>query len=284
MRTMEFSFHKVANYAAFFVFLCSVLLISGASTVQAENNAWVLDRVEYGTDQYTEWVVEAWGFKTEYSVSLGESQLKSTTKHTQTTMDGTVILWQDVEFIFDYVTPPEELIPGKNVSLLVEGTSSGDPWHESSSESFMSYVDTWSYSGQRLEQIFSMQMDLDQENQSADEINAFKVPDLIDGQLKIKVRLGIGAQFYVNFIYEPGTVTLEEEGFVLENTGTGEVKVNDVPLPPCSQSLQGFDRDVAVASEGCITPLDLFDEILLGENSWPLLKKTAFKELLILYC
>ncbi len=70
MRTMEFSFHKVANYAAFFVFLCSVLLISGASTVQAENNAWVLDRVEYGTDQYTEWVVEAWGFKTEYSVSL----------------------------------------------------------------------------------------------------------------------------------------------------------------------------------------------------------------------
>ena len=39
MRTMEFSFHKVANYSAIFVFLCSVLLLSGTSTVQAENNS-----------------------------------------------------------------------------------------------------------------------------------------------------------------------------------------------------------------------------------------------------
>ncbi len=94
----------------------------------------------------------------------------------------------------------------------------------------MSYVDTWSYSGQRLGQIFSMQMGLDQENQSAVEINAFKVPDLVDGQLKIKVRLGIGAQFYVNFIYEPGTVTLEDERFVITNTSSCPPQLNNVPL------------------------------------------------------
>ena len=74
MRTMEFSFHKVANYAVIFVYLCSVLLIITTNTVQAENNAWVFKSpAEYGAAPDTEWVVEAWGTRTEYSVSLGES-------------------------------------------------------------------------------------------------------------------------------------------------------------------------------------------------------------------
>ena len=74
----------------------------------------------------------------------------------------------------------------------------------------------------------------------------------------------------------------EEEGFVLENTGTGNVYVNGVLLPPCSQSLREPDRDVPITSGCSLTPLEPPVEIMQDEKSEITIDYKCFHSLVFL--
>jgi len=219
------------------IFIAILVTTSSTAAVALADNAWLLKEVKYGREQYSTWEYDFLDSHIEHAVTLGEAELISEEKVTKS---GKVTL--DARFSFVYDTPTEALLPGRDISLRVAGSSSGNPYNNAS-ESFMSYVDTWSMAGDKLTPLHSMSIYLDSGQPSANGSIAFQVPELFNGQLIIRVRLAISADCYVHFIYEPGTATPSHKGYVIENTGSGEVQVNDVVLPQNnSREVSEFDR------------------------------------------
>ena len=169
-------------------------------------------------------------------------------------------LYFDATFVAKFDSPPDRLIPGDTLTL--DATTKGSGYVSPYAGGWNSGI-RFQYAGEGVtltgDPAAATNLDFISDSAKAQ----FTVPAVTaNGQLVIHAFLWNCAACQVQYVYEPMTV---EEGFVLTNTGTGEVKLNDVPLRRCAVPLQGLDRNLPKTSENCNVPLKAFDRILMDK-------------------
>ena len=225
MKTVGINRSQYVTLSRLLTTLTLVFLLFPVDGSQAYDNAFVLQQVSYGTTQ-TQWT----GSSYEVWVSINESEL-----HVDKEYYSGETRTVDSNYHFYYGTPPDVLIPGEDISLKLYGTSVGYPYgttYPQNSEALWYYVDRVTNIYQWIDEVASGGLTLSENNPSGQGAIAFTVPPLFDGHLLIKVRARYNPSAYVLFDYAPGYEPGggEKGELQLTNQGTGEVKVNEVPV------------------------------------------------------
>jgi hypothetical protein len=169
-------------------------------------------------------------------------------------------LYFDATFVAKFDSPPDRLIPGDTLTL--DATTKGSGYVSPYAGGWNSGI-RFQYAGEGVPLTGDLAAATNLDFISDLAKAQFTVPAVTErGQLTINAFLWNCAACQVQYVYEPMTV---EEGFVLTNTGTGEIKLNDVPLRQCAVPLQGLDRNLLKTSGNCNVPLKVFDRILIDK-------------------
>lgn len=270
MKILNVWIAELTSGSGLIVTLFFALLLLGMSTVPSAESAevWVLTDTRVNPNNARTEFIGGVGDPEYYSEPryLGKYELFTVTDRSITHRNKSVdhdYLYFDATFIARFDKPPAQMIAGETITLnaTTEGSGYVSPYSGgwNAGIQFQYHADGVTLSGDSI-----AATNLDYISDTA-KVN-FDVPVVTaGGRIEISAGLWNCPACLVQYIYEPGTAS--EEGFILTNTGSEEVKINDVPLPQCSQSLQGFDRDVAVASIGCGEPIEESDRIEMNPKS-----------------